>query len=116
MVSSSLKRLKDNKHILFVLKHASPKLRKAILKNASNDLIRVINEIAYNVLNGNPKIKKQDRDRLKKYKSQLRALSKPSRSIALQRKVLVQSGSGLLPLLLSTILSSIIGRYLANNG
>lgn len=101
--------------MLYVLSTASPKLRKQILKLAPDDLIHAINEIAYNILHGNHKIRKQMRANLEKYKSDLRKLAKPSRSLGPKRKVLVQSGGAFLPLLISTVLSGLIGKLLNRN-
>ena len=112
---SNLKRLKENKHMLFVLKNASPKLRKSILLAAPDDLIKAIYEIAFNILSGNHKINYKARDELKKYKNHLRKLVQPSRSLTLKRKVLVQNGGSFLPFLLSTVLSGILGKILQQN-
>lgn len=114
-MTSNLKRLKENKHLLFVLKNASPKFRKSILLSAPDDLIKAIYEIAFNVLAGNHKINLRSKNELKKYKKQLRKLINPSRSLTLKRKVLVQSGGSFLPFLLSTVLSGIIGKILKQN-
>lgn len=111
-MASNLKRLKENKHMLFVLKKATPKLRKAILKSAPDELIKAINEIAYNILNGNHRIGKKNKENLKKYKSQLRKLTQPNKSLKTKRKVLVQNGGSFLPYLLSTVLSGLIGKLL----
>ena len=114
-MSSNLKRLKENKHLLFVLKTASPKLRKSILLAAPDELIKAIYEIVYNVLSGNHKINSKSRVELKRYKNHLRKLVKPSRSLTSKRKVLVQTGGSFLPFLLSTVLSGIIGNILKQN-
>lgn len=115
-MSSNLKRLKENKHILFTLRRASPKLRKAILQSAPDDLIKSIIEIVFNILRGNHKISKSCKDSLKKYKKQLRNLSEPSHSLKVKRRVLIQQGGAFLPILLSTVLSGIIGKLLEKNG
>ena len=91
-MSSNLKRLKENKHLLFVLKKASPKLRKSILLAAPDDLIKAIYEIAFNILTANHKINFKSKEELKKYKSHLRKLVQPTRSLTSKRKVLVQTG------------------------
>lgn len=110
-----LKRLQVNKHMLYVLNKAPPKLRKVILQTASNDLIKAICEIVLNILADNHKICNKTKTKLEKYKSQLRDLVKPSRSLAFKRKVLVQKGGNFLPILLSSILSGVIGKILQQN-
>lgn len=105
------KRLKDNKHILYVLKNASPKLRKAILKNVDPEIITTVSEIVFNTLKGNNKICNPLKKKLKKYKKPLRMLACSKRSIPLKRKILVQKG-GFLPALIGSVISGIIGAYL----
>ena len=73
-----MKRIKLNLHTLQALKNASPKLRKAILKNADRELILSIVECALNVLNGNCKLSNCNKLKLKKFKTILRLLCKKS--------------------------------------
>ena len=58
------------------LKTASPKLRKAFLKNADRELILSIVDCALNVLNGNCKLSDCNKRKLAKFKTVLRALCK----------------------------------------
>lgn len=109
---SNLQRLKRNKHILHVLKDAKPKLRKAILSNVGNDVIKTINEIAYNTLHNNNPLSDDVKLSLKRYKKSLRCLSCQKRSLASKKKVLLQHGNGFLPILIGTVLSGIIGNML----
>ena len=101
--------------MLYVLKNASPKLRKSILQVAPDDLVKAIYEIVYNVLCGNHKIQNKTKTELKKYKNHLRKLVNPSQSLSVKRKVLVQQGGSFLPFLLSSVLSGIIGKILQQN-
>lgn len=112
MVNSQLSNLKRNKHTLFTLKDASPKLSKAILQNGPDSLIEVIIEIAENILEGRLQISRQKKDSLEKYKNVLRTLSSPKSSIKKSRKVLIQKGGSVLPMLLATVLGSIIEKIL----
>jgi hypothetical protein len=48
-----MKRIKQNYHTIHVVKHARPKLRKAIISNCDVDLVNCISECVLNVLNGN---------------------------------------------------------------
>lgn len=112
-MTCKLKRLKDNKHMLYILKDCKPKLRKALVQNASKELITTINEIILNTLNGNNPIDKNTKLKLRKYKSHMRSLICPKKSIASKRKVLVQNG-GFLPALITSLLSGVIGKLLEN--
>lgn len=101
--------------MLYALESSNPKLRTAILKNADDELIRTISEIAYNIIRGNVPLSKKRIEKLKKYKIQLRKLATPSRSLTLKRKVCVQKGGGIVLAVLGSILSGIVGRLLAKN-
>ena len=48
-----MKRIKENFHTLHILKHARPKLLKAIISNCDRDPVNCISECVLNVLNGN---------------------------------------------------------------
>lgn len=100
--------------MLFALKNSSPKLQKAIMKSCSDELIKTIVEIVFNVLQGIHKVSPAAKQNLEKYKLELRNLSSTSRSLASKRKVLVQKGGAILPILLSTVLSGLIGKILQN--
>ena len=104
-----MKRIKSNYHALHVLKTADPKLRKAILKNANSELILSIVECALNVLNGNCKISECTKRKLGKHKKVLRDFCKKA-SISKKRKLVIQKGGFLIPLL-SAILPSLISLF-----
>ena len=48
-----MQRMKENYHTIHILKHARPKLRKAIISNCDLELVNCINECVLNVLYGN---------------------------------------------------------------
>lgn len=107
-MTSKLRRLKDNKHMLLILKDASPKLRKAILKNCNEEIIKSIVEIVMNILHGNLKTSGKNQNELKKYKKQLRTIAKPTKNYSLKRKVLLQKGGSFIPIILGSLLSGIL--------
>lgn len=111
-MKSKLHRIKRNEHMLYVLKAAKPKLRKAILANVDDDVIKSINEIAYNTLHNNNPINSKAKTFLKRYKKPLRCLACHKKSIAAKKKILIQQGNGFLPILIGTILNGVIGRIL----
>lgn len=106
-----LRRLKKHKHMLYILRDAKPKLRKAILKNVDEDFIKTLHEIAHNTLNKNNPINAKQKEVLQRYKTSIRKLACPKRSLTQKRKLMVQSG-GFLPVLIGTILSGIIGNII----
>ena len=101
-------RLKSQLHFLHVLKDAKPQARRALLTSADDDLIKAIVECAINTLNGNHKLTEEDKGKLSKYKNRLRALVNPKISFKSKRKLLIQKGGFIVPLLTS-ILSGFIG-------
>lgn len=106
-----MKRLKDHKHILYVLKNCKPCLRKSIINSANPDLIKTLCEICLNVLNGNAQITSKCKNKLKCYKNSLRKLISPRIGLKAKKKVLIQKG-GFLPTLLGAILSGVIGNLI----
>ena len=94
--------------LLKTLVDAKPKLKKAIIKYASPDLVMAISEIALNMLKGIIKLTPQQKQRLSRYKKEFRSLAKKNVSVNKKRKILVQKGGGaglaiLLPLALSLL-------------
>lgn len=100
--------------MLYVLKTNNRKLRKAILNCADDELIKTLTEIIFNTIAGNTKLKNKDLKVLKKYKKELRFISRPNASIKSKRKVLVQKGGGFLPIIIASLLSGFIGKLLDN--
>lgn len=106
-----MKRLRVHKHMLHVLKNCKPCTRKNILINGSEDLIKTLCEVCFNVLNGNAKVSSKCKNRLRKYKKVLRQLVQSGGSLSVKRKILVQRG-GFLPVILSAVLSGIVGQLI----
>ena len=106
--------LKSQLHFLHVLKDSKPQAIRPLLASASDELIKAIVECAINTLNGNHKLNKDEKTKLSKYKNRLRALVNPKISFKSKRKLLIQKGGFIVPLLTS-ILSSVIGTLISNN-
>ena len=96
-------RLKKYLAKLRLLKQASTKVRKTILKNCNKNLLCCICECAKNVLKGNVPLTKPQKSKLSRFKKKLRNLvSKKTRATV--KKKLVQSG-GFIGALLTPVLS-----------
>jgi len=106
--------LKSQLHILHVFKNAKSQVKRALLASASDDLIKAIVECAINTLNGNHKLNKAEKSKLRKYRNSLRALIDPNISFICKRKLLIKKGGFIIPLL-SSILSGVIGTLINNN-
>ncbi|KAJ8665471.1 hypothetical protein QAD02_007133 [Eretmocerus hayati] len=103
--------------LLNALCHASSRQRLALLKTADRDLIRCICECVLNVLRGVVTLDNSQAKRLRKYKNILRELIRePNAKVAStwtsKRKKIVQSGGAFLPVLLSSVLSTLISKIL----
>lgn len=106
-----MKRLRDHKHMLHVLKNCDSKIRKLILKHAHPELIKTLCEICMNVLRGNAKISTKCKQKLKNYKNPLRKIVSCRVGLNSKKKILVQQG-GFLPVLLGSILSGVLGNII----
>ena len=80
--------------LLKTLADAKPKLKKAIIKYASPDLVNAISEIVLNMLKGIIKLTPQQKQRLSRYKKEFRSLAKKNVSVNKKRKILIQKGAG----------------------
>ena len=109
-----MNRLKSQLHFLHVLKDAKPQARRALLTSEHNDLIKAIVECAINTLNGIHKLTKEDKGKLSKYRNRLHALVNPKIGFKSKRRLLVQKGGFIVPLLTS-ILSGVIGSLISGN-
>ena len=106
-------RLKSQLHFLHVLRDAKPQARRALLASADDNLIKAIVECAINTLNGNHKLTRDEKNKLHKYKSRLRALVNPKVSFKNKRKLIpegrIYSSS------VTSILSGVIGALINNS-
>lgn len=106
-----MKCVKKDQHILHVLKNSNCKLKKAILKNCDDRVVRVLAEILHNVLRGNVKVDAKLKNKLKKYKNPLLKLHKEisrNTSVKYRRKKFTNQTGGFWPLLLEAALSGVL--------
>lgn len=85
------------------------KSRQALLKSLNPKIIRILAQIAANIINGDIKISEQQRKQLTKYKDLLRKLRDNKNIIARRRILINQSGVGFLPFLIPLIASTVGG-------
>ena len=98
---------------LKLLKKASSKVRKKILKNCGKNLLCCLCECAKNVLKGNVPLTKPQKSKLSRFKKKLRNLASKKTRVTIKKK-LVQSG-GFLGALLTPVLS-LLGSLLNPSG
>jgi hypothetical protein len=77
-----MKRIKSNFSHLQVPKTTRPQLRKTILKNYTNELVKSISECVLNVLHDNQKLTACQKKILRKFKVPLRAVADKGVSIS----------------------------------
>ena len=106
-------RLRKYGPLLRWLYKAKPSSAKAIIKTGDKELMKILSECSLNVLKGVVPLKGIQRSRLKKYKNNLRTLSKRKISCS-RKKALLQKG-GFLKALLGPILG-VLGGILGLNG
>jgi hypothetical protein len=85
---------------------------KGIISNCDKRLLDDISECILNVLNGNIKLSDCTKRKLKKYKTSLRTLVDKRTPLSAKKRVIIQKGGFLLPLLTTvlTTLASLIFR------
>src|SRR5215469_4562213 len=107
-----MKRIRSNYRFLELLRKVKPKLRRAILLNCGPGLLKSVGECALNVLRGNVKLTKCSRRKLRKHKDVLRKIADKKVKIDNKRKIIVQRGGFLLPLLSAVLpfLASLVFR------
>ena len=98
-----MRRIRSNYHKLHALKEARPKLRNAIISNCDKDLVHSVSECALNVLRGNVKLSDCKKRKLSKFKHQLRAVVDRRLPIASKKKLIIQRGGFLVPLLTAVL-------------
>lgn len=100
----------NNSELLRALAKLGGKERVALLKAVDDKKIHCVCECVYNTLKGKVPLSASQRTRLSRHKKTLRRIVKPKESISKKRKLLVQKGGSFLPLVLSPIISGILGN------
>lgn len=98
---------------LLTIKGLCPKLRKVLLQQKG--LVTSCCECSLNILNGNITLTEIEKKRLKKYKHLLRQLASKRIGTKKKERLLIQKGSGFLPLLILPALS-LLTRMFNNDG
>ncbi|KAG8238309.1 hypothetical protein J437_LFUL017844 [Ladona fulva] len=88
------------------LASCSPSLRKSLLEAADSGLIRIICEIVDNTLKGVVQLNPSQKQRLARHKKILRKIAEKSGCWKKKKKIIVQSGGFILPLLLPIVSAS----------
>lgn len=105
------RRVLNNAEILKFLHKAKPQYRRAILKQADKALIHCICECTHNTLRGKLPLTNQQKSKLGRHKKLLRRIVKRGEPLSVKKKIIVQKGGALLPLLLAPLITGVIGSF-----
>lgn len=99
-----------NASLLQALRYLKKRERNIILRNADYSLIKCICECALNTLKGNIALNKNQKQHLRQYVNCLRKLASNQGTLTSKKKIIVQNGGFLGPLLsvVASIITSII--------
>lgn len=86
--------------VLRALSRVSPCMRKSMLKSADVGVVKAICEIADNTLKGNVKLNPKQKGKLSRHKKVLRKLARRGENWKVKKRVLIQKGGAIIPLLL----------------
>ena len=104
-------KLKTHLPLLKYLAHGKPGIVRALMRDASPELVRILCECAHNTLKGNVSLNPSQKKKLHKFKKQLRTLADKRKSSKEKRRAL-QTG-GFLPALLAAtvpVVTSVLGN------
>ena len=105
-------RLAKHGDVLSVLSKASPPMRKQMIDSASKEVIDTVCECCLNVLKGTIPLSPHQKKCLGKHRHLLRQMVQKKIPVRQKKKMLVQRGGMLLPMLLGNVLKGIAGPML----
>lgn len=100
--------LVKNASTLKFLADAKPHQRKAVLKTADKELIHCICECVYNTIQGKVPLTINQKNRLCRHKKDLRIIAQKTGSLQKKKKLLVQKGGAILPLILGPLITGVL--------
>jgi hypothetical protein len=103
----TMKKVKRNFDYLRVLGNCKKKMLKAIITSSDKELISCICECILNCLNGNIKLKDKEIVGLRPFKRIFRELLIKKKPLKRKKKILIQHGSGFLPILIPAIIQAL---------
>jgi len=103
-----MKHLKRQLNVIKAIPHLNKKQYRALIQNGDKELLHCLSHIIDNAASGRLKLSKTTINKLRKYRSSINKLRQPKLPYAQRKKILTQSGSGLLTVLLPTVLGSLV--------
>lgn len=93
-------RIIPNKHFLYLLSKSKPIYRKKLLEIATKEELKAIIDILFNISRGSVKIPPSSISRGRKYRQVIKKLISKRGSLGEKRKLLIQRGGAIFPLLM----------------
>jgi hypothetical protein len=93
----------------------TPRKRRDQLEKANLQFIKSIVECVENVMKGNIQLKRECKEKLKKYKTILRKIFNSENKLKVKREIIVQNGGAFLPALLAPVITILAERFLRHN-
>lgn len=97
------------------LKHLiqlAPRKRRELLEKANLQFIKSIVECIENVMRGNIQLKRECKEKLKKYKTILRKIFNSANKLKVKKEIIVQNGGAFLPALLAPVITILAERLM----
>lgn len=90
----------------------TPRKRRDLLEKANLKFIKSIVECIENVMSGNIQLKRECREKLKKYKAVLRKIFNSGNKLKVKKEIIVQNGGAFLPALLAPVITILAERLM----
>lgn len=90
----------------------TPRKRRDLLEKANLQFIKSIVECIENVMSGNIQLKRECKQKLKKYQAILRKIFNSENKLKKKKEIIVQNGGAFLPALLVPVISILADRLL----
>lgn len=94
------------------LVNLTPRKRRNLLEKANLQFIKSIVECVENVMKGNIHLKKECKEKLKKYKTILRRIFNSENKLKVKKEIIVQNGGAFLPALLAPVITILAEQLL----
>lgn len=102
------KELQAVRFLLVTILHGDRKLKNFVLERADKKLVKALTECVYNALyNTSLKFTEKEKNRLAKYRKELRKVSCKKTNLKSRKQIFVQRGGSFLPILLPAIFTLI---------
>ena len=82
------------------------------MEKANLQFIKSIVECVENVMKGNIQVKRECKEKLKKYKAILRKIFNSENKLRTKKEIIIQNGGAFIPTLLATVIPILVDRLM----